>query len=727
MSAKFNSSVPAFYPPTGGSSLLKTVSSTPPGQAGSSQVAPPVVEPSPAKNTRKNGSAPIIIGTPRGAHSQRAAHKNSHRKNFAGRAVDNDSFLYSDFAFSDQLTLGSPRQRRSHISASHLNFSQPVRDYSSNRYGGQTLWRKAAHSVADKAHYVNANFRFIVNPCGDYKTLSADPNIVVPWHLVLQVLVSKATQSSSCPICLNDKPVAARMARCGHVFCLACLMRMLESDMPSGATVEDESKPKKKRNTCPLCFENVSLSDARPVRWIDHDGDTSSSPAVGRDVVLRLVKRKAGSILALPRDGGEFPNSTTDIPWHFAAEVMDYARVMKGTEDYITAEFEREVRELEFMEQEDGAEYGEDSEWSSKAIGKIFDNMEVLKGIGNAPRRLLEMSIRERSRKRQDDSAGNAVFDASQTPGEVAPSRSVSASMSQSDRSRSASASDSRAGSAPSDAPYYFYQPRDASYTFLSPLDIRILKTAFGSFSAFPSTVLVRVEHILIDQVVDDEVRKRTKYLSHLPNGCLFSILECDWTDVVKPEILAQFAGDLESRRKARKDKDAREERARVKAQRAEEQEAYNTSSSRQPSSSYEDSLLSSRWTDSYSREDFVNFGDVLTSSPQADSTGWPSLASPGHAGDESIVMSSSISPPTNRTTIWGTPAYTSAVDNLESEEQPSSGMFDFDLETLRSRAQAAQAEENSSGRGNRKSKKSKKLVLLSSNGLSNSGQHSWR
>ena len=59
---------------------------------------------------------------------------------------------------------------------------------------------------------------------------------------------------------------------------------------------------------------------------------------------------------------------------------------------------------------------------------------------------------------------------------------------------------------------YYFYQA--LLHYYLSPLDIRILREQFGPFSSFPATILPKVERV-IPRVVDDDVRKRTKYLSH--------------------------------------------------------------------------------------------------------------------------------------------------------------------------------------------------------------------
>ena len=119
------------------------------------------------------------------------------------------------------------------------------------------------------------------------------------------------------------------------------------------------------------------------------------------------------------------------------------------------------------------------------------------------------------------------------------------------------------------DAPYYFYQA--LLHYYLAPLDIRILKSAFGNFAAFPSTLLPRVERVSTGHIMDYDLRKRTKYLSHLPDGCEVGFLECNWTDVVSPEILSQFKDEIEKRRKRNRDKESREERDRVRAEKAED------------------------------------------------------------------------------------------------------------------------------------------------------------
>jgi hypothetical protein len=67
--------------------------------------------------------------------------------------------------------------------------------------------------------------------------MNADEHL--DWNDVLQILASSVSQDASCPICLSH-PVAPRMAKCGHIFCLPCLIRYMHS------TDETNPPPEKK-------------------------------------------------------------------------------------------------------------------------------------------------------------------------------------------------------------------------------------------------------------------------------------------------------------------------------------------------------------------------------------------------------------------------------------------------------------------------------------------------
>ena len=94
------------------------------------------------------------------------------------------------------------------------------------------------------------------------------------------------------------------------------------------------------------------------------------------------------------------------------------------------------------------------------------------------------------------------------------------------------------------DASYYFY--RALLRYYLSTLNIKILRAAFGSNSDLPSTIMPRVENVATGYLVDDDFRKRAKDLVHLPYGCEIVFLECDCTDIVSAEILETFRVEID-------------------------------------------------------------------------------------------------------------------------------------------------------------------------------------
>ncbi len=410
--------------------------------------------------------------------------------------------------------------RRGQTSITHLmSYALPPRPNDGHHSSHSRSYRRnptwgvgSGYHAADKARYIHANYRFVVTPGGNYTAQAADADEHIDWAEVLQVIASTESQQASCPICLCE-PVAPRMAKCGHIFCLPCLMHF----MNTSASDQPEKKQTRWRK-CPICEDSIYLSDMRPVRF--YAGQECSLPRPGDDVILRLMRRSAKSTLALPKQGtADVLETGEDVPWHFAANVLDYARIMRGTTDYMAHQFDREIEDLLKQENEDELLYHQDTEWSQKAV----------RAIKAAKEKVAELSEAQKAA-------------ALATPG---PSTSSQA-----------------------EHDFYFYT--SPPHLYLSPLDIRILKTKYGSFSGFPSTLLPRVEHISTGHVVDETLRKRAKYLGHLPRGCLISFLECDWTDIVPPEILATFADEIERRRRRNREKATQEERERIQGERLE-------------------------------------------------------------------------------------------------------------------------------------------------------------
>ncbi|KAL5333849.1 hypothetical protein BJX70DRAFT_379962 [Aspergillus crustosus] len=662
--------------------------------------------------------------------------KSHHKRQRRPRLLDDD--------IDESSIMRSTTSRKGQTSITHLmNFSLPPRpEYhppprNPRRYNSWGLG--SGHHAMDKARYVHANYRFIVTPNRAYHAQAANADVHLDWDSVLQVLVSAQTQGSSCPICLST-PVAPRMARCGHIFCLPCLIRFMHS------TDDEKSLPEKKARwkKCPICWDSIYISETRPVRW--YSGQEGDLPYEGGDVVLRLVKREPRSTLALPRDGAESLAPEEDIPWYHAAEVADYARIMKGGEDYMKSQYDAEIEDLLRQEQEDEVLFGDDTTWTKKAVAAINEAKQKLQGIGNPPEVSFQPTVPRPPRDPitlQQPPEEIALFAASQhatKSGQSLPGDQVAhhndiqqttdainalelsaTSGTDSKQKHPASGRENvpssrrKGGNAPHppDQPYYFYQ--GLPHYYLSPLDIRILKAAFGDYAFFPATILPRVEHITTGHIVDDELRKRVKYLGHLPQGCEVSFLECDWREVVVPEILEQFRTETEKRRKRNREKEVREEKSRIRAEKEEDEKRWAAARRKRPSISTDDRPFSAR--------DFLPLAGDSTAVDSLNADLGSSASPPRSSSHFSALASPSTSPPGSRT-VWGTAAITPhsgpPPDHLRAT--PRDGWRDgwedelFAHQESEVIAQTAVEASTSSSSAKKKGKKNKKITLMSTN-----------
>ncbi|KAI1331741.1 hypothetical protein F5Y16DRAFT_359132 [Xylariaceae sp. FL0255] len=628
----------------GGKSLSAPVSYT----SSSQQISAPQTS---FESSSRRPTASPVSATPRKGQATRKQHRPQRRHLANGNPDDDD-------AMAEIRAVRNASSRRGQTSITHLlNYSIPSRHYPEHQRAARrhpTWGPGSGYHAVDKARFVHANYRFVVSPTGDYSSQAVDSDKHLDWADVLQIIASSRSQTTSCPICLSD-PVAPRMAHCGHIFCLPCLLRFMNSTNDDEPSLRKEARWKK----CPICEDSFRLAETKPVRF--HEGQENPLPEVGQDVVLRLMVRDAGSTLALPNESGnDVANLGEHVPWHFAASVLDYARVMKGTNDYVVQQYEREMDDLLKQAQEDEFQFGvEEGDWTQRAIRAI----QTAKDKVQSQSRLAE------------------------TPSQPAVLKSKK----------------------PAGQKFHFYTA--PPHLYLSPLDIRILKTKFGDFADFPSTLLPRVEHISAGHVVDDALRKRAKYLAHLPQGCVISFLECDWTDIVPAEILEVFTDDLDRRRKLHRDKAAQEDRERLQAERL-EAAAIGRSTRRHFDNLNGDKL---EQTPAVNPEDFQPLGALTGTTPPNPRPGFEQLAE------------MSTSPSTSRT-VWGTQAVVTSPElNPVPERRVNDGWLNEDdflgaaeiamqMEAFGIEGDSPGPSKNAQPAGGKKKKK-QKITLMSTGG----------
>jgi hypothetical protein len=102
----------------------------------------------------------------------------------------------------------------------NASLNTPSKSYSSSGYTRKTPSAKAKRSIMTKTQFLQANFKFIVNPFipaseeGFY-----NPDSLVPWDYIEEVVFTSSNKDieRTCPICL-DPLKTARITRCGHIF-----------------------------------------------------------------------------------------------------------------------------------------------------------------------------------------------------------------------------------------------------------------------------------------------------------------------------------------------------------------------------------------------------------------------------------------------------------------------------------------------------------------------------
>ncbi|KAF8527419.1 hypothetical protein BU17DRAFT_81568 [Hysterangium stoloniferum] len=499
-----------------------------------------------------------------------------------------------------------PKSSVSNQSLNHLlNFSLPPRQPHTNfprRSSKKTTGN--AYGARSTERFVNAQYRFVMKPSGDYTRHFTDPDVFFQWNDVLQVLVPRtstiATAGShrsdegitTCPICLSP-PTAARMTKCGHVFCFQCILHYLNiSDID-------------KWIRCPICFDSVNEKQLKSVKW--YDGHTSGSVAdqqdcgqesgldlnspskARRSLRMRLMQRPHITTLALPRS----PTWPSDLvpshqaPFHFLPDVYTFSKFMLATPEYLTADLQRDLDELEaerimLQSMNDDlsilfVDAAESKVRTQIILAQEMDTELLRRAVDKAHRDLADI-------QRRDTGAKEALIRAIEKPqahsSDDVPTEllslnppSGSASFPRTNTARVLKSRRNLNPPPPSSSTYYYYQSASGSPIFLHPLDIRILLSHFNSHTSFPNEITVEVE-AFSEGSVNDDLRKRCKYLA-FPDGADVAFVEANLESVVGTETMKNFEGAVKTRRIKRKEKTRRDDKAKIRAEETERDRIY--------------------------------------------------------------------------------------------------------------------------------------------------------
>lgn len=501
----------------------------------------------PGNSVRRETGGGHPKGTSKGKNSRNGAsrahkyHGGSHRQrgkqqkpvNGIKGAEFEDYSL--DTSLEDELMNGNYRLRgrRAQVSINHLlQFQLPEieREQASQSHkSGRRRNQGESHVHLHGDSFINANYRLLVDDRFDYKEQSADPNISVSQEKIVRVIVPRG---QNCPICLSEDPVAPHMVACGHIFCLSCLLNFFSVEEP----VKDKTtySHKKKLKECPLCGSIVRREKVKPV--LAEDACAPDVPKPGSETTIKLMCKPHGSILPLPVQLGTDPVEVGDTPSLNLPHIADYAHYVKCSSSKAVEYYEKDLEGILNQYEIDKILYNDQGKYYKMAIDYVNDKINSIRSENAVdPMKTLEQSVASLSvgtdLKAKYDDAGA----------------------------------------------YFFYQTSFSSPIrfFLSPLDVKVLLSAFHHYSNFPEEITVAVENVNYGSVLTPEMARRYKYFGHLPLGTELAFLEIDWrdNDILPGEVYQQFIVELKQRRRKLSQKRHKEDKQKIDHQRRLERE----------------------------------------------------------------------------------------------------------------------------------------------------------
>ena len=341
--------------------------------------------------------------------------------------------------------------------------------------------------------------------------------------------------------------------------------------------------------------------------------ESDTVPDKGIRIHMRLVQRNQMTTLALPAST-TWPSDAIpphSAPWHFLPDVLSYSRFMLATPEYMLSELRRELRELaDEWEAQKTDPLGRDfvtaaREKVERQIGKVSKELmtDVVRkeeqqartgwaeAVGGEMRQRAQRRERERRQKEREELAKQhqqsepvegqiphdildgqpSTFGVPGNNDNVPPNLAIEPNPMPAPKRnrRRGNNTQNAAPQMPPSPSYYFYQSSLGANVFLHPLDIRILLAHFKSYSLFPSTISFTSSGF-DTATINDELRKRCKYLSHLPAGTEVVFVEADLEEIVGSIGLHPFEQPLKARRSKRRERVKREDRAKSRWEKSE-------------------------------------------------------------------------------------------------------------------------------------------------------------
>jgi hypothetical protein len=405
-----------------------------------------------------------------------------------------------------------------------------------------------------RAQYTMANNRFVVGPLIEASHASLyDPDTALPWEHV-EAMISTNENSTSCCICMGTLFVP-NATRCGHIFCLTCVMRYLyfEGEGEGGYVAAPSQK-------CPLCNYSVCLKDLRPFTFLPD----FKKPTEARPFTLQLMTIEKGSIfsrVACSGGSGSGSGSGSD-KGNSSPRCNNNKELLLSVGSIVPAagspdaKFNRvSLVSMQWILDQISADRDKLLQYHTRCVSSGddvgFEEIETLPGYVSADVEYLPAIAHALDALQQREETLNAKVNSLSQSKQIEVKQQHGAST-----ARNAAEIIESVPLILDGGPCYFYQCDSGGLVFLHPICMRCILTNAQKSESQTLSSLLTAQVLEVESVrVTRESRSRTPFLRHLPEHCdLVSLIEIDMTNIVKPEVYALFAEDI-AKRKARRKK----------------------------------------------------------------------------------------------------------------------------------------------------------------------------
>mmetsp|Transcript_13615 Transcript_13615/g.23160 ORF Transcript_13615/g.23160 Transcript_13615/m.23160 type:complete len:757 (-) Transcript_13615:141-2411(-) len=362
--------------------------------------------------------------------------------------------------------------------------------------------------------------------------LESNPDAVLDWSVIEVVTIPlPLDEHKTCSICLNDV-VAPKMTRCGHVFCHCCLIQMFGYQV----------------NKCPLCSKRVEREEIKPV-MLRHLEPVSLGSQINMSLLIRkktsslhIVKMEAAlnELISRPlRTNKTVSASSSPSPsqrsfWGYQldadtelddADRNNFARLTYSDETQIMDLLQSDVDAL--MDMRNLTEKGE-------LPSHLVDTVKLEITRAKDQRKELKSRLKDRRLGNPAIRTNHSALLSSRLTMVPEDMRKLLPANIKSDF-------------------VMWFQSADGQHLYLHPVNVKMLLHQYGCLQECPLDIhgrLVFTERY----TMTPNLRKRFRFLSHLPLGCDFALCELDMSEsnVLSPETLAVFAQEQAERQSKR-------------------------------------------------------------------------------------------------------------------------------------------------------------------------------